>query len=51
MKAMCDMSEARLKHLKTLYPEARGHRHQRFLSELDLDVVVIATPVTTHYPR
>lgn len=51
MKAMCDVSEARLKHLKSLYPEVEGITdYQRFLSELDLDAVVIATPVTTHYP-
>jgi predicted dehydrogenase len=47
----CDVSEQRLAHLKSLYPEVRGtadYRH--LLNGLGLDAVVIATAVQTHYP-
>jgi predicted dehydrogenase len=50
LKAMCDASEARLTHLKVLYPEVEGVAdYQRFLDDFALDAVVIATPVKHHY--
>jgi predicted dehydrogenase len=47
---VCDAREARLKHLKGLYPDVEGVTdYKRFLNELVLDAVVIATPVKSHY--
>jgi predicted dehydrogenase len=51
VKVVCDLSEQRLVHLKSLYPEVQGtadYRH--LLNGLGLDAVVIATAVNTHYP-
>ena len=48
---ICDLSEQRLAHLKSLYPEVQGttdYRHM--LNGAGLDAVVIATAVSTHYP-
>lgn len=50
LKAVCDVSEARLKHLKELYPDVEGVTDdQRFFNDLALDAIVIATPVKYHY--
>jgi predicted dehydrogenase len=50
LKAVCDESQDRLKHLKVLYPEIQGVTdHDWFLNGLDLDAIVIATPVKYHY--
>ena len=51
LKTMCDISEARLKHLKTLYPEVEGQtNYERMLEGKALDAVVIATSVRYHHP-
>ncbi|MBV8275246.1 MAG: Gfo/Idh/MocA family oxidoreductase [Verrucomicrobia bacterium] len=50
MRAMCDTSEARLKHMKSVYPEVEGITDfERFLRDMDVDAVVVATPVKYHY--
>jgi predicted dehydrogenase len=50
LRAVCDVSEKRLKHLKELYPDLEGMTdHGHFLNGLDLDAVVVATPVKYHY--
>jgi predicted dehydrogenase len=50
LKAVCDTSEARLKHLVTLYPDVEGMTNlEEFLGAAELDAVVIATPVKGHY--
>lgn len=50
LKAMCDLSEARLRHLKGLYPEVQGITNfEHLLNGLGLDAVVIATPVKHHF--
>jgi len=50
LKAVCDLSEARLKHLITLYPDVEGVTDlQKFLGDSGLDAVVIATPVKNHF--
>ena len=50
VKAVCDMSEARLTHLATLYPDIEGMTDpQQFINGCGLDAVVIATPVQHHY--
>ena len=51
LKTMCDLSTARLKHLKSLYPEVQGETdYQHMLKAGNLDAVVIATNVKLHYP-
>jgi len=51
LKAICDVNAARLKHVSTLYPDVESMSDPRqFLNGCDLDAVVIATPVTNHYP-
>ena len=51
LKMMCDMSQARLKHLKALYPEVESEiDYGRMLAEGGLDAVIVATSVKSHYP-
>ena len=50
MKLMCDVSESRLKHLHSLYPEVEGDtRFEHMLNGANLDAIVIATSVKHHY--
>jgi predicted dehydrogenase len=50
MRAMCDTSEARLSHMKSLYPEVEGMTDfEWLLNGADVDAVVVATPVKHHY--
>jgi predicted dehydrogenase len=50
LKGVCDVNEARLKHLRALYTDLEGVTdHERFLKDPELDAVVIATPVKYHY--
>jgi predicted dehydrogenase len=49
--AVCDANEARLKHLRGLYPSVPYVTdYDKFFGEFDLDAIVIATPVKSHYP-
>jgi predicted dehydrogenase len=51
LKIMCDLSQRRLTHLKTLYPEVRSAMdYDHMLNGIGLDAVVIATAVKSHYP-
>ena len=50
MKVMCDLSDARLKHLRTLYPEVEGETNFKNLIDSDLDAIVVATSVKLHFP-
>ena len=51
LKTMCDLSEQRLAHLKSLYPEVAGETdYEHILNGVGLDAVVIATSVKSHYP-
>jgi predicted dehydrogenase len=48
---MCDLSTSRLKHLKSLYPEVAGETdYLHMLNGINLDAVVIATDVKSHFP-
>jgi predicted dehydrogenase len=48
---MCDTSETRLSHLKSLYPEIQtATDYGHMLNGINLDAVVIATAVKSHYP-
>lgn len=50
LAAVCDLDRRRLDHLRNLYPEVRFSQNwQEFLSDTELDAVVIATPVKYHY--
>ena len=51
LKIMCDLSQQRLGHLKTLYPEVqRSMDYGHMLNGIELDAVVIATDVKSHFP-
>ena len=51
LQVMCDLSEARLAHLKSLYPEVEGSTdYNHMLNGAGLDAVIIATAVKSHYP-
>src|SRR5437660_859129 len=46
LKVMCDLSESRLAHLRSLYPEVDGEtNYEHMLNGIGLDAVVIATSV------
>ncbi len=50
LRAMCDLNEDRLAHLRKLYPEVQGETDfNRMLAEADLDAVVVATSVRHHF--
>jgi predicted dehydrogenase len=50
LKMVCDVSEARLKHLKDLYPSVEGVTNwEQLLKEKALDAVIIATSVRHHF--
>jgi predicted dehydrogenase len=50
LKAVCDVSEARLKHVRGLYSDVEGvSDYDQLLNGVDLDAVVLATPVKHHY--
>ncbi len=51
LKMMCDLSEQRLAHLKSLYPEVEGATDYNYmLNGVGLEAVIIATAVKTHFP-
>ncbi|MGD1085003.1 MAG: Gfo/Idh/MocA family oxidoreductase [Verrucomicrobiota bacterium] len=51
LKMMCDISLARLRHLKELYPEVKGEMNfDNMLNGAGLDAVVVATSVKMHHP-
>ncbi len=48
---MCDLSEARLNHMRGLYPNVEGVTDfVHLLNGVGLDAVVVAAPVKHHYP-
>jgi predicted dehydrogenase len=51
LKIMCDISEKRLSHLRTVYPEVAGSLdYGHMLNGIGIDAVVIATAVKSHFP-
>ena len=51
LKAMCDLSESRLKHLRSLYADVQGETNfEHLLNGMEIDATVIATSVKHHYP-
>ena len=50
VKAICDKSQERLAHLGQLYPEVeKTTRFERIADDDAIDMVAIATPVSTHF--
>jgi predicted dehydrogenase len=51
LRAMCDTSETRVKHMRSLYSDVEGVTDfDHLLNGVGLDAVVVATPVKYHYP-
>jgi predicted dehydrogenase len=51
LKAMCDISAERLKHLSALYPDVQGQAsYEHMLNGVGVDAVVVATSVKLHFP-
>lgn len=51
LKVMCDVSQERLKHMQSLYPEVAGETDfAHMLNGAGLDAVAIATSVRFHFP-
>jgi predicted dehydrogenase len=51
LKAMCDLNQQRLAHLKALYQEVQCLMdYDRMLNGVGLDAIAIATSVNSHYP-
>ena len=51
LKTVCDLSVERLKHITSLYPSVTGEKDfEKLLQDSELDAIVIATAVRTHYP-
>lgn len=50
VQVVCDLNKARLKHLQSLYPDVHTETDfNRFLTDYDLDAVIVATPVGHHF--
>jgi predicted dehydrogenase len=50
LKALCDVSQARLDHLQSIYADVEGYTdYQHLLNGIDVDAVVVAAPVKHHY--
>jgi predicted dehydrogenase len=50
LKAMCDVSESRLKHLRAIYPEVEGMTSfEAMVARPDIDAIVVATSVRFHF--
>ncbi|MBA2744103.1 MAG: Gfo/Idh/MocA family oxidoreductase [Chthoniobacterales bacterium] len=51
VKAMCDLNTLRLEHLSGLYPEIETTTdYEHVLNGMNVDAVVVATPVKQHFP-
>jgi predicted dehydrogenase len=50
LRLMCDTSEQRLAHIKSLYQDLEGHKDfGHLLNGAGLDAIIIATPVRFHF--
>jgi predicted dehydrogenase len=50
VKAVADLDKKRLEYIRTMYPEVRRELdYRRILEDPEIQVVVVATPVSTHY--
>lgn len=49
LKMVCDLRQERLSHIQSRYPDLSVSRNYHDLLDSQVDAVVIATPVSTHY--
>lgn len=50
LKTVCDISEARLRHMKELYPAVQTTtRFEELLNDASLDAIAVATPAQLHF--
>ncbi len=50
LKSVCDLSDKRLKHMHSLYPEVAGETDfKRLVEDPEIDAMVIATSARTHF--
>jgi predicted dehydrogenase len=47
---VCDLDQSRLDHVAGLYPGARATRDFEEVLKSDVEAIVVATPVSKHYP-
>ncbi len=51
MKTACDLNKERLRHISQLYPSVGTSTDMdEIINDPEVDAVVVATPVTSHYP-
>lgn len=51
LKSICDVSEDRLRHLKTIFPEVQAEtKFENLINDTALNAIVVATSVKHHYP-
>jgi len=51
VKALCDLNESRLQHMRQLYPDVEGVTdYDHLLNGIGVDAVVVAAPVRFHFP-
>ncbi len=50
LRAVCDLDEGRLAHMKSLYPQVEIYRDfEKMLQDSTLDAVIVSVPVHQHY--
>jgi len=49
MSICCDLERERLKYISSRYPIKTTNNYKEILSDPDIDAVVIATPISTHF--
>ncbi len=49
LQMVCDLNTQRLEHIQNRFPGIKTTRNYLDLLESDIEAVVIATPVSTHY--
>jgi predicted dehydrogenase len=50
LRMVCDLQQERLDHIQSRFPEVQTSRNYLDLIHSDVEAVVVATPVSTHYP-
>lgn len=51
LKAVCDLSEQRLKQMRSLYPEVNGETEfAKLVNDPEIDAIVVATSARLHFP-
>src|SRR5688572_24808780 len=51
VKAMCDLSEVRLAHMRSVYSGVKAYTdYKHLLNGINLDAIAVAAPVRHHFP-